>query len=187
MCVGVGMGVGMSGCSSKECTQERECWREPVLSDSSGLTGIHPCIISSSLPPFLPFFIQLISIPRCRTWVLAEQKAGGLVKETTAKQSRAEEKWARRRNKTNKYFKITCLTFKKKSPKLAKNDCILQDSKPLNDKTSEKGSDGSTGHPADPSPCLRTSPFHPLCSNMEQKPKAAALSQQALNHTAAAG
>lgn len=35
------------------------------------------------------------------------------------------------------------MTFEGKSPTLAKNDCLLQDSKPLNDKNSEKGSAGA--------------------------------------------
>lgn len=60
------------------------------------------------------------------------------------------------------------MTYEEKSPRLAKNDYLLQDSKPLNDKTSEKGSNGSMGHPADTSPRLSTSPFHPPCSCPEQ-------------------
>lgn len=78
------------------------------------------------------------------------------------------------------------MTSEEKSPKLAKNVCLLQDSKPLSDKTSEKGSDGSMGHPADPSPCLSTSPFHSPCSCREQTDQSSPLLASSVRCVAAA-
>lgn len=71
------------------------------------------------------------------------------------------------------------MTFKGKSPWLAKNDCLLQDSKPPNDKTSEKGSDGSTLLTLLPARVLLHFPFCPPRSCTEQT-TATALSLQAL-------
>ena len=88
VCAGVGMAVGVSRQSLKERMQER-ILKRTCTDHFAWLGSLHYPFLAS---PFLPLhstrpYPQVQG--KARGWVPAEQKAGGLVEETSAKKPRA--------------------------------------------------------------------------------------------------